>query len=87
MKRTIPCALAAAGLLLSLTVGCGDSCFEESTLVRTPEGLVAIGELQVGDAVLSIDPSTGIEATTHVARVFHAWAWCERLVVLSLIHI
>jgi len=83
MRRSIPWALAAVGLLALLTGGCGDSCFEERTLVRTPEGLVAIGELEVGDAVVSIDPATGIEATTHVARVFHAWAWCEKLIVGS----
>jgi hypothetical protein len=73
--------LAVLGVLVPLVAGCGDSCLEQSTLVRTPEGLVSIGELKVGDAVVSIDPSTGVEATTHVARVSYAWAWCEKLVV------
>lgn len=81
MKRSVTSMLAAVGILGVLASGCGNSCIEESTLVRTPEGSMAIGELEVGDAVVSIDPSTGIESTTRVARVVRAWAWCERLVV------
>jgi len=81
MKRSVASTLVILGVVAPLAVGCGDGCFEESTLVRTPEGLAPIGELRVGDVVVSIDPSTGVESTTHVARVSHVWAWCEKLVV------
>jgi len=81
MKRSVTSMLAAVGILGALASGCGNSCLEESTLVRTPGGSMAIGELEVGDAVVSIDPSTGAATTTHVADVSYAWAWCEKLVV------
>lgn len=68
-------------LLLALATGCSDNCLEESTLVTTPTGLQPIGELKVGDHVMSVDPSNGAHAVTRVARVATAWAWCEKLLI------
>jgi hypothetical protein len=69
-------------LLLAVVSACDDnSCLEEGTRVRTPRGLRVIGELEVGDSVMSVDPITGAEITNRVARKTMAWAWCERLVV------
>lgn len=68
-------------LLLALATGCSDNCLEESTLVTTPTGLQPIGELKVGDHVMSVDPSNGAQAVARVARVATAWAWCEKLVI------
>ena len=81
MKMSVVSTFVIFGVVAPLVLGCNDSCFEERTLVRTPEGLAPIGELRVGDVVVSIDPSTGVESTTHVARISHAWAWCEKLVI------
>lgn len=52
------CDASAVALALALRrLGCG--CFEEGTLVATPEGLRRIEEIQVGDQVFAWDPATG----------------------------
>jgi hypothetical protein len=69
-------------LPLALSSACvGANCLESSTLVSTPSGLRPIGELEVGDLVLSIDPSTGSQVPNRISRVSAAWAWCEKLEV------
>jgi hypothetical protein len=54
-------------------------CLEYDTPVRTPEGVRTIGELQVGDPIITVDPESGEETSSRVQRVFHTVGWCRRL--------
>lgn len=67
--------------LLIFASSCGSSCLEESTLVKTSDGLQPIGTLGVGDVVISVDPFTGVEVANRVAQTTTTWAWCEKLVI------
>lgn len=81
-SRSLGATLGPLSLLvLALAVaGCGeDSCVEEDTLVSTPSGDRAIGEVQVGESIWSVDPDSGAKTLGRVSRVVRAWGWCEKL--------
>lgn len=77
-----PWAVPMLGLvsLLTFASSCGN-CLEESTLVKTSDGLQPIGTLRVGDMIISVDPLTGVEVANRVAQTTTTWAWCEKLVI------
>jgi uncharacterized membrane protein YgcG len=84
MSKVRTATIPTLGLLLlaGLASACiGENCLEESTLVKTPDGLRSIGAIEVGDSVISVDPSTGAEIVNRVERKATAWGWCEKLVV------
>lgn len=74
MKRLMASA-AMAG-----TMACGVlGCVARGTLVRTPRGHRRIEELEIGDAVSSVDPSTGELVTTRVSATRSVHRECVRL--------
>ena len=76
--------LLSAVLAVIAIVGVAGSvncCLEYDTLVLTPDGLRAIGDLQPGDSITSVDPGSGAQLTSTVERVVHAMGWCRKLEV------
>ena len=66
----------AYGILLvscaSIDNGCDGTtfaCFVAGTLIDTPDGRIAIEELKVGDAIVSVDPATNRKATTRIENI------------------
>lgn len=70
--------LLGAGLAMS---GCGPFpfCVARGTRVRTPNGLVPVENLSVGDEIVVIEPSTGMTATSRLTALTSAMRECGTL--------
>lgn len=63
--------LSAFVVVIGVVIACEDDpvsvvCFRGGTPILTPSGSVAIETLDVGDAVICVDPNTGSESTAKV---------------------